>query len=75
MGATSSVKVNYSCSLDNSTQIVQISVHSPKKGAEVITAVHPEFEMIVKALASSNVKFIQFFRAYFANPDSVSCLH
>ncbi|KAL5471210.1 hypothetical protein EMCRGX_G029301 [Ephydatia muelleri] len=36
----------------------QISVYSPKKGAEVITAVCPEFEKIVKALAGGNVKFI-----------------
>ena len=53
--------------LYNSAHTVQISVYSPKKGAEVITAVHPEFEKIVKALAGGNVKFIC--RALFANPD------
>ena len=42
-------------------------MYSPKKGAEVITAVRPEFEKIVKALAGSNVKFIC--RALLANPD------
>ena len=41
-------------------------MYSPKKGAEVITAVRPEFEKIVKPLAGGNVKFIS--RALFANP-------
>ena len=40
-------------------------MYSPKKGAEVITAVCPEFEKIVKALAGGNVKFIC--RALFAS--------
>ena len=40
----------------------------PKKGAEVITAVHPKFEKIVKALADSYVKFI-YLEIFFANPD------
>ena len=42
-------------------------MYSPKKGAEVITAVCPEFEKIVKTLAGGNVKFIC--RALLANPD------
>ena len=42
-------------------------MYSPKNGAEVITAVHPEFEKIVKTMAASNVKFIC--GALFANPD------
>ena len=42
-------------------------MYSPKKGAEVITAVRPEFEKIVKALAGGNMKFI--WRVLFANPD------
>eukprot|EP00731_Ephydatia_muelleri_P018835 Em0011g875a len=40
---------------------------SSVKGAEVITAVCPEFEKIVKTLAGGNVKFIC--RALLANPD------
>ena len=63
LAAPTSVKVKYNVLNTNSAQCIQISVYSPRNGADVITVVSREYE---KALAGDSMKSIC--KAFFANP-------